>query len=62
MKPLTEKNQTIIKLLSEGKTIKEVADTLKMKHITVRKRIEKMRKEYSCANTVQLVFKLLHPG
>lgn len=59
MKTLTEKNQNIIRLLSEGKTIKEVANEVKMKPKTVKARVERMRKDYHCINTLQLVVTVL---
>ncbi len=59
MKALTEKNQNIIRLLSEGKTIKEVANEIKMKPKTVKARVERMRKDYHCINTLQLVVTVL---
>lgn len=59
MKAISEHNQNIILLLSQGKTIKEVAKELNMKYMTVVKRVEKMKKDYSCVNTTQLVVTIL---
>lgn len=59
MNTLTEKNQKIIQLLAHGKTIKEVANEINMKAKTVKARIERMRKDYSCTNTTQLVVTIL---
>jgi DNA-binding NarL/FixJ family response regulator len=59
IKTLTEKNQKIIELLAGGKTIKEVASDINMKAKTVKARIERMRKDYRCTNTTQLVVTIL---
>lgn len=48
----------IIKLLSEGKTVKEVANITGINKRTLEKKIENMKKENKCVNIVQLVVKL----
>lgn len=47
----------IIKLLSEGKTVKEVAALTGINRRTLEKRLETMRQENQCVNMVQLIVK-----
>lgn len=52
-------NDQIIQLLGSGYTVKEIAVMLKMKFVTVRKRIVTMKKKQDCKTVTHLVVKWL---
>lgn len=52
-------NDQIIQLLGSGYTVKEVANMLNMKFVTVRKRITTMKKKNDCKTVTQLVVNML---
>lgn len=49
----------IIKLLAEGKTVKEIASITGINKRTIEKRIEVLKKKNGCLTVTQLVVKLL---
>jgi DNA-binding NarL/FixJ family response regulator len=52
-------NDQIIQLLASGYTVKEIAADLKMKFVTVKKRIVTMKKKNDCKTVTHLVVKWL---
>lgn len=59
MNNLQPTNQEIIRLLAEGKTVKEVAHVLAVKPETVTKRIQRMKALHRCLSVTQLVVRVL---
>lgn len=57
---LDSTDEYMLKLLSEGKTYKEIAGKVFKSQEAVRDRLHKLRKRYSCKNSVQLVAKYLN--
>jgi len=56
---ITETNRTIIQLMGEGNTDKEIAERLKMPVRTVQSRISAMLKKWDSRNRTQLVLKVV---
>ncbi|SIR05092.1 regulatory protein, luxR family [Rhizobium sp. RU20A] len=52
-------DETIVQLLIEGATAKEIAVTLDVSHRTVEHRLERMKERYGARNTVHLVAMLI---
>ncbi|HYH14834.1 MAG TPA: LuxR C-terminal-related transcriptional regulator [Flavisolibacter sp.] len=52
-------NQEIIRLIAEGKALKEVAATMHLSKRAIEERLKGMRKKHKCTSTLQLVVKIL---
>lgn len=52
-------DETIVQLLVEGATAKEIASTIGVSHRTVEHRLERMKERYGARNTVHLVAMLI---
>lgn len=48
-------NEKILELIRQGKTSKEIGKELFMSPRTVEKRLAKMREQYDCKKTIQLL-------
>jgi DNA-binding NarL/FixJ family response regulator len=55
VKQLTEKQQQVLQLLSDGCTQKEIACALKISHRTVEGYLEKIRKNLGYANNENVI-------
>lgn len=53
---ITETDMRILTHLAEGKTMKEIGPKVYMSMDGVRDRLRKMRKQYNCKNTIQLIY------
>ena len=51
-------NDKILQLIRQGKTSKEIGKILFMSPRTVEKRLAKMREQYDCKRTIQLLEKV----
>lgn len=59
---LTSKDISIIELIGQGLTDKEIADRMGMKKRTVQDKIHNLLRKYDCRNRAQLVVKVLIEG
>lgn len=53
---INETDMLILTHLAEGKTMKEIGPKVYMSMDGVRDRLRKLRKQYNCKNTIQLIY------